>query len=110
MKFNFQSGTKTPGSSTLRHIGNAGLHGPINCAAPGFIELSRLIEMIESQVGKKANLVAHDYSDKAHSPYGWDNDKYMDTTRLQKSGFSCEPSRSWLPDLISQLSHKISKQ
>ena len=87
----------------LRHIGTSYLIGPINCAAPGNMQLRTLIEIIESKLKKSAYLVEDKSTDKIHSPYGWENDKYMDTTRIYDSGFLCENTHNWLPELVSRL-------
>lgn len=78
------------------------LTGPVNVASPQDIALSELVALIEARVGRKANL-ATQATDETHSPYGIDQSRSMDVSRLIAAGFAARPLDAWVPGLIDAL-------
>ena len=90
----------------LKIIGLSTQCGPVNCTTPGAIALKELMAMCETAIGMKANLSAAE-GDGSHSPYGGSEDKTMDTDILRNLGFSGEPSREWIENLVAELSRTL---
>lgn len=83
----------------LFYLGNIDASGPINIAAPAPIEVGMILKEIESITGKTALL--NDRGDV--SPYGFQNDWYMDVSFAAKIGFTATPIESWLPTTIQKI-------
>lgn len=78
------------------------LTGPINVASPQDIALSELVALVEARVGRKAEH-ASEATDEAHSPYGIDESRSMDVSRLSAAGFTPRALDAWVPGLIDAL-------
>ena len=74
--------------------------GPLNVASAQPLALRNLIQRIERTTGKKAILI-NQPSPQASSPYGPDQDWFMDTKKMEKLGFKTRPIESWIDDLIA---------
>lgn len=70
--------------------------GPLNVASPEPIRLIDFIRGIESQLGKKMK-EAQAPNEKNHSPYGIEQNWYLNTTKLKSLGCNLEPITNWLP-------------
>jgi nucleoside-diphosphate-sugar epimerase len=69
--------------------------GSINVCSAEPIKLKDLITLIEDHVGKKMKT-----DQTNHSPFGLENDWFMNTKKLQDLGFKARPLNDWLLDLI----------
>lgn len=79
--------------------------GPVNCCAKNPIRLQRLIQLVEERVGRKAEIVNRPELGDA-SPYGIENDWYMDTSKLDRLGFQPVEIEEGLLPLLDHLSKK----
>ena len=73
--------------------------GPLNAASPAPITLARFVEIIEDITGKKAKL-AEQGDECNHSPYGIDQDWFMDCGKLAELGLVGKEIEKWLPSLL----------
>lgn len=73
--------------------------GPINVAAHLPIRMSELLREIEARVGRKA-LMVQGPTPQNRSPYGPDEDSFLNCDLAAKLGFQARPILDWLPDLI----------
>lgn len=78
--------------------------GPINCCSRDPVTLKSLVDQIEEETKQKAVLVSK--GEGADSPFGIENDWFMNTDRAKALGFECRPHSKWLPKLIEQLSRE----
>ena len=85
-----------------RAIPDLGLEGALNVASPDAVSLRQMMEWIEKKEGKKALIMKKD-TPEIYSPYGVEHDWWLNTERLQTSGYTLRPIRSWLPELIAGL-------
>jgi len=86
-------------ASFLVALSQKSIQGPINCASEVPVALSDLIAGLEVILARKAVLV----SDKAlgeSSPYGVENDWWMNTERLKHYGFKCKKILENLESLL----------
>lgn len=87
----------------LAWIGSEPFTGPVNACADGDIQLSELINLIESITGKEAKLTAQ-ITDENRSPYGVEKNWTMDNMIAKKLGYEFSELSEWLPRLIELLS------
>lgn len=80
-------------------LGESNLTGAVNICSREPITLGDLITNIENVTNKKLKR-AESKSDSNHSPYGIDDDWWMDSSKLESYGGSTRPIKVWLPDLI----------
>lgn len=79
------------------------LTGPLNVASPDAVTLKQMMDWIAKKEGKKPILMRKE-TPEIYSPYGVDQDWWLDTTRLQSFGYKIPPVKTWLPILIESLS------
>jgi nucleoside-diphosphate-sugar epimerase len=84
----------------LAFLATSNALGAINVASPAPIALSDFINMIEAATGRTM-LVADKMQEACHSPYGVEEDWYMDCTQLKNLGLELPTITKWLPDLLS---------
>lgn len=75
---------------------------PINICSPEAISIKELLAMIEKQVGKNFKLDKVAAPDSA-SPFGIENDWYMNVDQMKTLRIVTQPLMKWLPQLISKL-------
>lgn len=80
--------------------------GPYNFAAADPMKLQDLLNMIESAVGKKTNLLTQP-SEKEWSPFGISQDWYIKVHKAEQEGFYAQPLSSWLQPLIQRLAKEV---
>ena len=89
-------------SECLLKIGLSNFTGPINVASPQPIEIAQMMEIIEKELGKKTNYALEENISN-QSPYGIDEDWYINCDKLKKFGVELTPITEWLPKIIKQL-------
>lgn len=85
--------------------------GPLNVASPQPLRLQDMIKEIEKRTSKRALFVAQPTPQNT-SPYGVNEDYFVDVSKCQALGFSVRPIAEWLPDLIEEgrenpVSHQV---
>jgi nucleoside-diphosphate-sugar epimerase len=87
----------------LRFLGdqNAAV-GPINAAAEKPIALMDFIQIIEEAIGKKA-VFADAATNENHSPYGIEQDWFMNVQKLKSMDCTPAPIKNWLKDEIQSV-------
>lgn len=88
-------------ANALQFLGTSDFSGPINVASPQAITLGDFIHFIEDKAKKKAVLL-RELNQDVHSPYGIDQDWYMDCHQLKSLGFTTNEVNEWLPHLIEE--------
>ncbi|MCJ8008448.1 NAD-dependent epimerase/dehydratase family protein [Lederbergia wuyishanensis] len=83
----------------LAWIGTQDFTGPVNACANGDIQLSELINLIESKLEKSAILTT-DITDENRSPYGIKETWTMDNSKAKNLGYEFSNLKDWLPGLI----------
>lgn len=78
------------------------LSGALNVCAVTPVKMSRMIEVIEDVLGKKAQLVNH-LDGSNQSPLDFGDDWFMSADKLSAMGLEAASIESWLPDLVRQL-------
>jgi nucleoside-diphosphate-sugar epimerase len=86
-------------AEALIHLAFSEETGPFNVCARKPIALNRMMQMIETKLGKKT-LYAENSSQGDSSPYGVDHDRFLNTTKLEQTGYGARPIESWLSDII----------
>lgn len=76
--------------------------GPINACANGVWSLRKLMDMIETEVGKKA-ILPQSFTKEEHSPYGIETSWYISNQKAIELGFCFSDLDMWLPALIRKL-------
>lgn len=77
--------------------------GPVNCCSPDPIELRDLVSFIEVAVKKPAK-ISYDPDDGDLSPFGVEEDWYMNSDKVRALGFVVPGIGEWLPGLVRKLS------
>ncbi|MCB0414172.1 MAG: NAD-dependent epimerase/dehydratase family protein [Bdellovibrionales bacterium] len=75
------------------------IEGAINVASPLPISLNRFVGILEDRIGKKAILSSHPHVDQ-NSPYGAEEDWFMNCDKLKNSGLVGPSIEKWLPQLL----------
>ena len=90
-------------SKALSHLIELDFKGPLNIAAPRPLSLEHLMNLIELEQNKAA-IYASKESENTFSPFGIENDWFMNTGRLNALGINVREISDWLPQLIHNLS------
>lgn len=78
--------------------------GVFNIGAPDAWTLRELMDCIGKITGNK--FTPGGLTDEP-SPYGIEQDYYMDTSKSQSAGFQIDALEKWMPDLIEELAKKL---
>lgn len=78
--------------------------GAFNFASEETIKLRDLIEWIERETGKTANLLSEPV-EEAWSPFGITNDWYLNVENSKRLGFQARNLSEWLKPLIHFYAH-----
>ncbi|WP_110113128.1 NAD-dependent epimerase/dehydratase family protein [Bacillus sp. CGMCC 1.16541] len=89
----------------LTWCGENQLKGPVNACANGSISLQELIQTIEKETEKTANITTT-ITDENGSPYGVEQSWTMSNERATAWGYPFTDLRSWLPSLINHFVHE----
>ncbi|MAZ50031.1 MAG: NAD-dependent dehydratase [Halobacteriovoraceae bacterium] len=93
--------TSQDAANSLYHIGMNQITGPINCCNSGHIALSKLMKFICDRTGKDL-IEAHIQTQENSSPYGIDQNWYMDNQKLTSSGLKLGPVEIKVRKLIEE--------
>jgi nucleoside-diphosphate-sugar epimerase len=72
--------------------------GPVNACSLEPISVGRVIQIIETIVGK--NAILSEKKDVDPSPYGANEDRYMSAELMSSMGFQTKPIENWLPESV----------
>jgi nucleoside-diphosphate-sugar epimerase len=86
----------------LASLASRPLPGPVNCCSVEPIVLRELVHEIELAVGRDAIITGNE-KEGVPSPFGIEDDWFMNTRKMQTYGFLPEPIIGWLPGLIRRL-------
>lgn len=89
-------------AEALFWLRNLEITGPLNTASFQPISLKEFISFIERSTQRKAILAETPNAENA-SPYGIENDWFMDCGQLKEAGFSLPEITQWLPSIVSML-------
>ena len=89
-------------ANSLYHIGMNQITGPINCCNSGHISLSDFVKVITEKTGKKL-IRASEQTQENSSPYGIDQDWYMDNQKLTQSGLKLGPVEFKVRELVEEI-------
>lgn len=89
-------------AAALEFIGDSDFAGSINVSSVDTIPLGDLMHQIEASVGKKI-VLAKSVSEGEHSPFGIEQDWWMDPRKLEGLDYPIEKLESWLPALVQAL-------
>lgn len=89
--------------SLIKKIMQTDALGGINCASPGEVTLSKLMETI-SKATHSEWIAAKNQDSENHSPYGVKADWTMSTDLLKSLGIELSHLEIWLPNLIREIS------
>ncbi|WP_372366423.1 NAD-dependent epimerase/dehydratase family protein [Candidatus Uabimicrobium sp. HlEnr_7] len=89
--------TSDDAAKALYFLGKSEFTGAINVASPKPLSLQRLVEIIEKKYNKKATLAQQEQGD-SHSPYGIENDWFINTDLLHSLGLKLCDIEKWLID------------
>ena len=88
-------------AESLLFLGRSDYNGPINCASPDSISLKSFMAMIEKEANKPT-VYAQEETTENHSPYGIEENWYMNCQKMQSIGLHLPTLSEWLPQLIKQ--------
>lgn len=80
--------------------------GVYNFSSPDQWTLKELVEKIEHTTGKKL-IEAKEADDKNFSPFGIDDDYYMNVAKAESEGFKVASLNTWMPVLIQHLAKEV---
>ncbi len=89
-------------ASVLRFLAGAGPLGALNAAAVAPLPLASLVDMIEVITGRKAKLLETS-DESAHSPYGIEQNWFMDVQKLVAAGMLPQPVNQWLRPTLERM-------
>ncbi|MBS4202253.1 NAD-dependent epimerase/dehydratase family protein [Bacillus sp. FJAT-49732] len=90
----------------LAWIGSQAFTGPVNACANGDIQLTELVNLIESKTGKSP-ILTNSITDENRSPYGIKETWTMDNTKATDLGYEFSNLKDWLPSLIDYYNNII---
>jgi nucleoside-diphosphate-sugar epimerase len=79
--------------------------GPLNACAQGSTSIEPLLQMIETHIGKKANILPSGAKEDL-TPFFETKSKTLDNRKAAEQGFRFETLTSWLPQLVAELCSK----
>ncbi len=80
--------------------------GQINCCSLDAVTLRQVMSWIEVETGRAAKLVSKKEDGEA-SPFGIEENWYMNTSKLQQLGFRPKEISKWFPSLVRELVPEI---
>lgn len=83
----------------LLHLSKVPLKGPVNVCSPESISLEEFIHILEAKLGKKAVIRAKSETGDL-SPYGIEEDWFMNTDKVREMGFVALPIEEWLHQVL----------
>lgn len=86
-------------AQNIVHLSISEVTGAVNICSREPISIGDLVSLVESSTGKKLVMGGPDNSE-TQSPYGIDEDWWMDTAKLISLGGKTREIRDWLPQLI----------
>ena len=89
-------------AEVLRFLVDTGPVGALNAAAPEPLSLALLVSTIEKILNRRAKFLATADED-AHSPYGIEQDWFMDVGKLATLGMHPRPVGEWLRPTIERM-------
>ncbi|GLC88215.1 NAD-dependent epimerase/dehydratase family protein [Lysinibacillus piscis] len=98
--------TDDEAAAFLYFAGTTAIEGPYNATATGAISLKDLLQLIEKESGKQANISLTD-DEQSRSPYGVSADWYMSNAKATQAGFTFSKLEDWLPNLVQTLVQQL---
>lgn len=86
-------------AQNIIHLATSKVNGPVNICSQEPLAIGELISMIEEITNKKL-VRAKNKNESNASPYGIEEDWWMDTSRLKSLEGYCREIDEWLPKLI----------
>lgn len=86
----------------LRGLADAGPMGALNAAAVEPLPLAALVHTVEAVAGRKARLLETP-DESIHSPYGIEQDWFMDVAKLTTAGMRPRPIAEWLKPTLEEM-------
>ena len=91
--------------AAIHWIGKSTALEAVNCAAPDGLALADFIRMVEQAVKRKAVITT--LGDE--SPYNIGKDLWVDTGKLTHLGVKIAPTKTWMPEVITNLHKNMGK-
>jgi hypothetical protein len=92
----------TEAARFLAWLGNVSLTGPVNAASKGAINLSAVMQLIETVTGMQAQILKQTV-DEDMSPFGVQQSWTMDTSKAEHAGYAFEALMDWFPGLVREI-------
>ncbi|KAA8786808.1 NAD-dependent epimerase/dehydratase family protein [Paenibacillus amylolyticus] len=92
----------TEAARFLAWLGNVSLTGPVNAASKGAINLSAMMQLIETVTGMQAQILKQTV-DEDMSPFGVQQSWTMDTSKAEHAGYAFEALMDWFPGLVREI-------
>ena len=89
-------------AEVLRSLAGMGAVGALNAAAVEPLPLASLVGTVEAVLNRQAKLIITAEED-AHSPYGIDQDWFMDARKLLALGMHPRPVSEWLRPTLERM-------
>ncbi|MCP4912804.1 MAG: NAD-dependent epimerase/dehydratase family protein [Oligoflexia bacterium] len=89
-------------AKSLYHLGINKVTGPVNCCNSDSIAIKEFIQILSSKIGKEIK-IAKESTDDNFSPYGIDQDWFMNNSKLQNSGLKLENVKVKVEELADHL-------
>ncbi len=93
----------------LRFLAEAGPVSALNATAVEPLPLASLVTAIERVVGRRATLLGTP-EEGAHSPYGIEQDWFMDVRKLVATGMQPRPLNEWLEPSLQRMFERVASQ
>jgi nucleoside-diphosphate-sugar epimerase len=93
--------SKEDAARVLEFLGSLSYTGPVNAASPEPIRLEDFLAEFEHKLRRHA-VLSETKSTEAHSPYGLEEDWYMDCGLLKSLGLELSSVKTWLPPMIEE--------
>lgn len=93
-------------AEVLEFLSTSTFRGPLNVASPEAVSLEEFLTYVQTELAKNA-ILAETRSEEAHSPYGIEDDWYMNCETLAGLGIRLPEVKEWLPGVIKRVAKSV---